>query len=148
MSALTTGETRHFAKGVNGRERYTPVCGAILTKWVSPVPVLDWTAVNCPACLKYLAEHPIDGEDEGVGTPTPRQKPPLMNEADDGVFEFYDVHYPQSRMEVAPQLSGNVEIDFNDAVFTLSHLDRADLIRALLHDFHYSPEKDGPHDQD
>lgn len=93
---------------------------------------------------------------EEVGGSTPRHKPPRMEDERgmvDGVFEFYDVDYyaavPLSNtasMEVVPQTTGNVEITLGDSTFTLSHLDRADLIRALLHDFHYSPEKDGPHD--
>ena len=41
-------------------------------------------------------------------------------------------------LEVVPQTSGNVEItieyDGDGHLFSLSHLDRVDLIRALLHD--------------
>lgn len=71
----------------------------------------------------------------------------------DGVFTFFDVHLGEYyTLEVVPQTTGNVEITIGSAevddgrMFTLSQLDRADLIRALLHDFHYSPEKGGPND--
>lgn len=79
-----------------------------------------------------------------------RHIPPYMNETGDGVFIFHDVHIHGCELEVVPQASGNVELTVSldgDGYFTtLSHLDRADLIRALLHDFHYSPERGGPHD--
>lgn len=75
-------------------------------------------------------------------------RPPQMGtEFDDGVFIFYDRYVPDFEMEVVPMSpSGNVEITIADHFFTLSHLDRADLIRALLHDFHYSPEEGAPAD--
>lgn len=99
--------------------------------------------VTCADCLTLM----------GVGATTPRQKPPYMNDKDDGVFEFYDVDYYAAppftstvSLEVVPQTTGNVEIICGGTMFTLSHLDRADLIRALLHDFHYSPERGGPND--
>lgn len=93
----------------------------------------------------------------GVGPSTPTlnlpncHRPPSMSEGGDGVFIFYDVHIEGCSMEVVPQTTGNVEITVaygadDGYLFTLSHLDRADLFRALLHDFHYSPEKDGPND--
>jgi len=101
----------------------------------------NFAAVTCPDCLALV---------EWVGEPTPIpgcQRPPQMGtEFDDGVFIFYDIHHEQSEMEVVPQISGNVEITIGDTLFTLSHLDRMDLVRALLHDFHYSPEQDGPHE--
>jgi hypothetical protein len=79
-----------------------------------------------------------------------RHTPPYLNENDDGVFTFHDVHITGCTLEVVPQQSGNVEItvDFDgDGYFTtLHHLDRMDLVRALLHDFHYSPERGGPND--
>lgn len=90
-----------------------------------------------------------------------RHTPPEMGDAagnDDGVFVFTDVHLGTGyTLEVVPQLSGNVEITVakhedntpeDGHLFTLSHLDRADLFRALLHDFHYSPERGGPHGDD
>lgn len=90
---------------------------------------------------------------KGVGTPTPFHKPPRMEDDNglvDGVFTFHDVHLTGNEMEVVPQQSGNVEITIGDEsegkMFTLSHLDRADMLRALLHDFHYSPERGGPSD--
>ena len=90
---------------------------------------------------------------EGVGVPTPKHTPPRMeddNGLTDGAFAFYDVHIPGNELEIVPQQSGNVEITIGDEsegrFFTLSHLDRADMIRALLHDFHYSPERGGPSD--
>lgn len=80
----------------------------------------------------------------------PRHTPPYMNDDDNGVFTFHDVHITGCTLEVVPQESGNVEItvDYNgDGHFaTLHHLDRMDLVRALLHDFHYSPERGGPND--
>ncbi|QWY82826.1 hypothetical protein PP641_gp086 [Arthrobacter phage SilentRX] len=98
-------------------------------------------SVNCADCLALM----------GVGTPTRKQKPPYMNEKDDGVFVFHDVHIDGCVLEVVPQATGNVEItleyDGEGHLFTLSHLDRADLLRALLHDFHYSPERGGPNDE-
>lgn len=152
MSGLRTSK-RHFAKGINGTDRYTPVCGENLSLWeVAPVPVLDWSAVTCPACIEWLATHPVAEEDRGVEPLTPLQIPPYMNDRDDGVFTFHDVHLPGCTLEVVPQLSGNLEITISyggDGHFmTLSHLDRADLLRAVLHDFHYSPERGGPNDQD
>lgn len=166
MSAERT-DVRHFAKGVNGNDRYTPVCGTDLTAYsVAPTPVLDWEAVTCPACLTHLAGNPLTlgefwaAEREGVEPPTPLHQPPVINEFDAGIFEFYDVDYNaegqlrnRTALEVVPQTTGNVEITIQsmgneDLLFTLHHLDRADLIRALLHDFHYSPERGGPNDQD
>lgn len=80
--------------------------------------------------------------------------PPIMNDNNDGIFLFTDRHHGAGfTMEVVPQLSGNVEITIKEPggeghMFTLSHLDRADLLRALLHDFHYSPERGGPNDDE
>jgi hypothetical protein len=87
----------------------------------------------------------------GVGPSTPRHKPPYMNEKDDGVFIFHDVHIEGATLEVVPQQSGNVELTVSYGaddgyMLALHHVDRADLIRALLHDFHYSPERGGPND--
>lgn len=147
---MKTGDIYHLADPM---VETRPTCGATLTKWVSPLPTLDRSRVNCPVCLSIMAEHtrviPLTLTEynriTGVGSPTPLHKPPLMNEKDDGVFEFYDVHeggdWP---LEVVPQTTGNVEFTMGQHLFTLSHLDRADLIRALLHDFHYSPERGGP----
>lgn len=87
----------------------------------------------------------------------PRRTPPRMtdgNDLTDGVFIFHDTFIESASMEVVPQLSGNVEITISYGpddgyMLTLSHLDRADLLRALLHDFHYSPERGGPqHDHE
>lgn len=88
-----------------------------------------------------------------------RHKPPRMEDDNglvDGVFEFYDVDYYNphpdltctASMEVVPMTTGNVEFTVGDTLFTLSHLDRADMLRALLHDFHYSREIGGPGDDD
>ena len=85
----------------------------------------------------------------GVGPSTPLHTPPEMGDAsgdDDGVFTFHDTYHRENPLEVVPQLSGNVEITLGGTLFTLHHLDRADLIRALLHEFHYSPERGGPQD--
>lgn len=80
-----------------------------------------------------------------------RHTPPDLD-PENGTFTFHDVHITGCTLEVVPQLSGNVEITVaygDDGHFTtLHHLDRADLIRALLHDFHYSPERGGPNDDD
>lgn len=115
----------------------------------------QWT-VECVAGDTDLGLLDWLREKLGVGGSTPRHKPPRMEDERgmvDGVFEFYDVDYyaavPLSNtasMEVVPQTTGNVEITLCDSTFTLSHLDRADLIRALLHDFHYSTERGGPND--
>lgn len=85
---------------------------------------------------------------QGVGAPTPHT-PPEMD--DGGIFTFTDVHIEGATLEVVPQATGNVEITISYGpddgyMLTLHHLDRADLIRALLHDFHYSPERGGPDD--
>jgi hypothetical protein len=95
----------------------------------------------------------------GVGGPTPQlHTPPRMEDErgmTDGVFIFHDAHITGCTLEVVPQLSGNVEITVayaedgtpeDGALFTLTHTDRADLFRALLHEFHYSPERGGPAD--
>lgn len=85
----------------------------------------------------------------GGSEPRPLQYPPYMADNNDGLFVFFDVYLGKDyTLDVAPQLSGNVEITVGNSLFTLSHLDRANLLRALLHDFHYSPERGGPHDQD
>jgi hypothetical protein len=174
-----------------------PICGAYLTKWVSPLPTRDTVRVNCPVCLSIMAGNgPVEPEGAGqvrgdvsnreamrrdwtvacvggdtdlgfmdwmrnrmgVEPTTPqRHKPPRMEDErgmTDGVFEFYDVHINEGEpctLEVVPQASGNVEITVgygpdDGYMFTLSHLDRADMMRALLHDFHYSPERGGPND--
>lgn len=111
-----------------------------------------WEVVTCPICLSRKpeprrTEKPItltEYNDAG-----PKHTPPNMNDHEDGVFTFFDVHLGQRyTMEVVPQLSGNVEITVgtpgDGTMFSLSHLDRADLLRALLHNFHYSPEVGGP----
>jgi hypothetical protein len=89
---------------------------------------------------------------EGVGVPTPRlHTPPYMNDRGDGVFLFHDKHIEGCSMEVVPQTTGNVEITVaygpdDGYLFTLNLFDRADLLRALLHEFHYGPEVGGPGD--
>lgn len=81
----------------------------------------------------------------------PRHTPPELD-YENGTFTFHDAHITGLTLEVIPQESGNVELaveyDGDGHFTTLHHLDRADLIRALLHDFHYSPERGGPNDQD
>lgn len=123
------------------------------------------SAVTCDDCLALMGttiEQPVSLTEfldtKGVETPTPqRHKPPRMEDANglnDGVFIFYGTHSDLGgEMEVVPMTSGNVEFTIapnssqsDGLVFSLSHLDRADLIRALLHDFHYSPERGGPND--
>lgn len=113
-------------------------CGA-MTGSATNVPVLT----TCEDCLALL---------RGSDHQPPLHIPPIMNENGDGIFRFHDRHHGIGfTMEVIPQTTGNVEITLEDSnhageVFTLSHLDRADLLRALLHDFHYSPERGGPND--
>lgn len=83
-----------------------------------------------------------------------RHIPPRMvddNGLVDGVFIFHDANTSGVTLEVVPMSTGNIEftieVDGKDGHFTtLHHLDRADLIRAVLHDFHYSPERGGPAD--
>jgi hypothetical protein len=91
----------------------------------------------------------------GVGAPTPHKlhTPPRMEGVDgviDGVFIFHDRFIEGNTLEVVPQSTGNVELtieyDGSARFLTLHHSDRADLLRALLHDFHYSPERGGPAD--
>lgn len=102
------------------------------------------TLTTCSDCLDLL--------NGGWEPRPPLHTPPLMNENDDGIFLFTDTHHGAGfTMEVVPQTTGNVEITIEEPggeghLFTLSHLDRADLLRALLHDFHYSPERGGPND--
>lgn len=93
--------------------------------------------------------------DQGGSEPRPLHSPPIMNDNEDGVFRFYGTHSDLGgEMEVIPMTTGNVEFGVRDTasgaglIFNLSHLDRIDLVRALLHDFHYSPERGGPDDQD
>lgn len=187
---MNVGDIYHLAaEPADGR--FHPTCGAALVKWVSPLPTIDRSRVNCPVCLSIMAGSPgsqrlpvtqeermadqrrqwtieaaagdtdlglIDWLKEklGIGSPTPRHTPPRMEDErgmTDGVFIFTDVHHGEGyTLEVVPQLSGNVEITLESSevddgrMFTLHHLDRADLLRALLHDFHYSPERFGPND--
>lgn len=105
------------------------------------------SSVTCPACLDLINYQPQEP------ALTTRHVPPYMNDADDGVFRFHGAHSDLGgEMEVIPMTTGNVEFEVRDTVsgkgmiFNLHHLDRADLIRALLHDFHYSPERGGPAD--
>ena len=104
----------------------------------------DTAWVDCADCINLLES----GGDEY----RPYKIPPYMNDNDDGAFRFTDTHHGDGfTMEVVPQTTGNVEITIEERngaghLFTLSHLDRADLLRALLHEFHYSPERGGPHD--
>lgn len=88
-----------------------------------------------------------------------RHTPPRMEDDNglvDGTFIFYGTHSDLGgELEVVPMQSGNVEFTISSAdaangglVFNLSHLDRADMLRALLHDFHYSREIGGPGDDD
>lgn len=138
-----------------GKRRPEPATGLVhYTRGAKPwrCGAMDGSAVNiirmvnCDDCLTL-----INGG--GLEAQPPRHTPPLMNENGDGIFLFHDVHLGAGyTLEVVPQVSGNVEITIEDAamnghLFTLSHLDRADLLRALLHDFHYSPERGGPHDE-
>ncbi|UOK18413.1 hypothetical protein SEA_BRUHMOMENT_97 [Arthrobacter phage BruhMoment] len=118
----------------------------------------DWT-VACVAGDTELGFTEWMREELGGSEVRPLHQPPKMNEIDDGIFRFYDVDWNAAHplttrmsMEVVPQTTGNVEITLDadgnadDLMITLSHLDRMDLVRALLHDFHYSPERGGPHD--
>jgi hypothetical protein len=117
------------------------VCGAVLGEG-DKLPTTNEDAVECKDCLKIIAER-------GVGPSTPQlHTPPNMDDNEDGVFTFYDaVEGSDWYMQVVPMpVGGNVEFTVGEQLFTLSHLDRADLIRALLHDFHYSPERGGPAD--
>jgi hypothetical protein len=99
----------------------------------------------------------FDQWSRGVGGSTPNlpdcHTPPRMEDErgiTDGVFIFHDAHITNCTLEVVPQLSGNVEmtVAYGDDgnMFSLSHLDRADLLRALLYEFHYSREVGGPAD--
>ena len=104
----------------------------------------DKAWVSCDDCIRLLET----GGDEY----RPHNIPPYMNENEDGIFRFTDTQHGDGfTLEVVPQATGNVEITIEERngaghVFTLSHLDRADLLRALLYDFHYSPERGGPND--
>lgn len=101
---------------------------------------------------KYLHGH--SNERPARHTP-PRMEDPLTG-GPDGVFIFYGTHSDLGgQLEVVPMSTGNVEFTISDdesqqggLVFSLSHLDRADMLRALLHDFHYSREIGGPGDDD
>lgn len=110
---------------------------------------MDGSAVNViqmVTCMDCVGLYPNGGSDHHP----PLHVPPIMNDNEDGIFLFTDRHHGDGfTMEVVPQLSGNVEITIEEPggeghLFTLSHLDRADLLRALLHEFHYSPERGGP----
>lgn len=143
---------RHLSRTLDWR---LSACGAPITER-DYLPTTNEDAVECKACLHIIGERgnitekPITLSDymrAGVGVPTPLHTPPNMDDDGDGVFTFYDTHHgPDEYMTVIPQTTGNVEITTGGGLFTLSHLDRADLIRALLHDFHYSPERGGPND--
>lgn len=150
--ATSPGQILHLAHPETvGR----PLCGASLTKWVSPLPTHDERRVNCPECLNILSR-----DAEGVGTPTPKlHTPPRMEDErgmTDGVFIFTDVHLGEGyTLEVVPQLSGNVELTISKPedgtpedghMFSLSLFDRVNLLQALLHEFHYGPEVGGPAD--
>ena len=153
---MKTGDTYHLADPV---QETRPTCGAILTKWVSPSPTQDRDE-QLPGRQSISAGTPMAAAAGGGVTYgkapawAPRHIPPRMtdeNDLTDGVFIFHDTFIEGASMEVVPQLSGNVEITIgygpdDGYMLTLSHLDRADLLRALLHDFHYSPERGGPHD--
>ena len=96
----------------------------------------------------------------GVGPSTPTLHiPPRMEDERgmvDGVFVFTDIHLGAGyTMEVVPQLSGNVEVTLSGPddgttedgiLFTLSLFNRADVMKAFLHEFHYGPEVGGPAD--
>lgn len=165
-TSVVRGKPVHFVPVINWGARHSRPyrCGANDPHdQASTTP----SAVTCDDCLSLMGttiEKPITLTEfldpRGVGAPTPhRHKPPRMEDGlgmVDGVFIFHDVHLGKDyTLEVVPQLSGNVELTVSgpdDAgtedgrMFSLSHLDRADLIRALLHDFHYSPERGGPND--
>lgn len=116
-------------------------CGA-MTGDATSVP----NFTTCEDCLELIKT--------GGSEDRPHHVPPVMNESGDGVFLFTDTHHGAGfTMEVVPQTTGNVEITLDNPqspghMFTLSHLDRMDLVRALLHDFHYSPERGGPNGDD
>lgn len=108
--------------------------------------------VTCDDCRKAI----IAGTD--VRPSVRLHRPPDMEHTSAGVFVFYGTHSDTGgQMEVVPMVSGNVEFTISsDAsqrdglVFNLAHLDRANLIRALLHNFNYSRGRDGyrPGDDD
>lgn len=143
------------------REPYVncPACLTIISRRaeqeVSPREKMrrDWTV----ACVGGDTELGFTDwlKDQGVGDPTPRLHTPprMVDDAGlvDGEFIFTDTHLgPGYELEVVPQISGNIELTVRDPkdghMFTLHHLDVADMLRALLHDFHYSPERGGPAD--
>jgi hypothetical protein len=137
---IAESERVHFQWG-SGKARCGKTSGSL-------APVLEY--VTCPDCID-LSLPPS----KGVGQPTLRHTPPRMEDErglTDGVFIFHGTHSDLGgQMEVVPMVSGNVEFTISsDAsqqdglVFSLSHLDRLDLVRALLHDLHYSPETGGP----
>lgn len=137
---VPAGQTVHFIhRGVRwDRESSAPYkCGAMNGPGVIASSAVS--AVTCTDCLELM---------NGGSEPRPRHTPPRMvdeNGLTDGVFTFYDTHETDNwTMEVVPQTTGNVEITIGESLFTLNHLDRADMLRALLHDFHYSPERGGP----
>lgn len=108
---------------------------------------------TCPDCIE-LNRPASERIAERVGQPTLHTPPRMEDERGltDGVFIFHGTHSDLGgQMEVVPMTTGNVEFTISPSgntdygiVFNLSHLDRLDLIRALLHDFHYSPETGGP----
>ncbi|QWY81384.1 hypothetical protein SEA_RIZWANA_87 [Arthrobacter phage Rizwana] len=82
---------------------------------------------------------------EGVGQPTRRHEPPYLNDNDDNLWVFYDQRNPfDPNLRVSALADGHLQVSLGEQNFRLHHLDRMDLVRALLHDFHYSPETGGP----
>lgn len=128
MSALI-----HYRREPASELHFSFRCGAMTGQ-----STRDKAWVSCDDCIRLL--------ETGGSEHRPHHIPPLMNESGGGIFLFTDTHHGAGyTLEVVPQTSGNVEITIEEMngdghVFTLSHLDRANLLRALLHDFHYSPE--------
>lgn len=77
----------------------------------------------------------------------PLHTPPYMNESDDNLWIFRDANTPDGEeLVVAQREHGHVDLIIGGEQFRLHHLDRMDLVRALLHDFNYSSEVGGPGD--
>lgn len=110
--------------------------------------------IHCGSIINGSLRCPNSPDGSHYRRPPKLHTPPYMNDDEDGLFIFTDRHHGAGyTMEVAPQSTGNIEITIEEPggeghIFTLSHLDRADMLRALLHEFHYSPERGGPNDID
>ncbi|ALY10873.1 hypothetical protein WILDE_91 [Arthrobacter phage Wilde] len=99
--------------------------------------------VTCPLCID-LNRPASERIAERVGQPT--HVPPILNEKDDNLWLFHDRMESDVELIVQNAERGHAVLVLNGETFHLHHLDRLDLVRALLHDLHYSPEVGGPHD--